>query len=50
MLFAMHDSMAAGSITLAAAVTVGAIFGAIVVLGVKVYDRILRSAVIDSGN
>jgi hypothetical protein len=48
MLFGMRDSMAAGSLTLASAVTVGAIFGAIVVLGVKVYDRILRGAVFES--
>jgi hypothetical protein len=50
MLFAMRDSMGAGSTTLAAAVAVGAIFGAIVVLGVKVYDRTLRGAVLDAGN
>jgi hypothetical protein len=49
-LFAMRDSMAAGSTTPAAAVAVGAIFGAIVVLGIKVYDRALRGAVLDAGN
>jgi hypothetical protein len=49
MLFAMRDSMAAGSTTYAAA-AVGAIFGGIVVLGVKVYDRALRGAVLDAGS
>jgi hypothetical protein len=49
MLFAMRDSMAAGSLTLTSAVIVGAVFGAIVVFGVKVYDRILRGAVFDAG-
>ncbi len=44
MLFGMRDSMAAGSLTLASAAAVGAIFGAIVVLGVKLYDRVLRGA------
>ena len=48
MLFAMRDSMAAGSATDAAAALVGAIFGAVVVLGVKVYDRVLRGAVLDA--
>ena len=50
MLFAMRDSMAAGSAALAATALVGAIFGAVVVLGVKVYDRALRGAVLDAGN
>ena len=49
MLFGMRDSMAAGSLTLTSAATVGAIFGVIVVLGVKVYNRILRGAVFESG-
>ncbi len=48
MLFGMRDSMAAGSLTLASAAAVGAVFGAIVVLGIKVYDRILRGAVFDA--
>jgi len=48
MLFAMRDSMAAGSATLAAAAVVGAIFGAIVVLAVKVYNRVLCGAVLDT--
>ena len=50
MLFGMRDSMAAGSLTLASAATVGAIFGAIVVLAVKLYDRILRGPVFDAGS
>jgi hypothetical protein len=41
--------MAAGSPTLPAAVVVGAIFGAIVVAGVKVYGRALRGAVLEIG-
>jgi hypothetical protein len=45
MLFGMRDSMAAGSITLSAAVIVGAIFGAVVVAGVKVYGRVLGGRV-----
>lgn len=48
MLFGMRDSMAAGSATLCAAVLVGAMFGAIVVLGVKIYDRALRGPVVDA--
>jgi hypothetical protein len=48
MLFGMRDSMAAGSATLAAAGIVGAIFGAIVVLAVKVYNRVLCGAVLDT--
>jgi hypothetical protein len=50
MFFGMRDSMAAGSRTLAAAATVGVVFGAIVVLGIKVYDRALRGAVVDAGD
>jgi hypothetical protein len=50
MLFGMRDSMAAGSPTLTAATIVGALFGALVVLGIKVYDRALRGAVVDAGN
>ena len=48
MLFGMRDSMAAGSLTLASAIIVGAIFGAVVVLGVKVYNRVLRGAVFEA--
>jgi hypothetical protein len=48
MLFAMRDSMAAGSATLLAAVSVGAGFGALVVVGMKVYDAALRGTVLDA--
>jgi hypothetical protein len=48
MLFGMRDSMAAGSRTLTASVIVGALFGALVVLGIKAYDRALRGAVVDT--
>lgn len=50
MLFGMRDSMAAGSRTLASAAIVGAIFGAVVVLGVKVYNHILRGAIFETGS
>ena len=50
MFFAMRDSMAAGSRTLAAAILVGAIFGVIVVAAVKYYDRSLRGVIVDSGD
>ncbi len=49
MFFGMRDSMAAGSRTLGAAAAVGALFGAIVVLSVKIYDRVLRGPVVDAG-
>jgi hypothetical protein len=49
MLFAMRDSMAAGSRTHVATALVGGIFGFLVVFGVKVYDRALRGAVLDVG-
>lgn len=48
MLFAMRDSMAAGSRTHEAAALVGAIFGAIVVLGVKVLDGALHGPVLET--
>ncbi len=47
MLFGMRDSMAAGSHTLGAAATVGALFGALVVLVLKVYDWSLRGPVVE---
>jgi hypothetical protein len=50
MFFGMRDSMAAGSPTLTAAAAVGALFGALAVLGVKIYDRALRGAVVDTGD
>ena len=49
MLFAMRDSMMAGSATLGACIAVGAIFGAIVTLGMKIYNRALRGPVLDTG-
>lgn len=49
MLFGMRDSMSAGSEALAAALGVGALFGALVVFAFKVYDRAIRGAVVDSG-
>lgn len=50
MFFAMRDSMAAGSRTMAQALLVAAIFGAVVVAGVQYYDWVLRGAVVDSGD
>jgi|SRR5579863_2330841 len=50
MLFGMRDSMAAGSRTLTSAAAVGALFGIIVVLGVKVYNKILHGAVFEADN
>ncbi len=50
MLFGMRDSMAAGSHTLTAATTVGALFGALIVLGIQVYDRALQGAMVDTGD
>jgi hypothetical protein len=50
MLFGMRDSMAAGSHTLTAAAAVGALFGALVVLGLQVYDRALQGAMVDTGD
>lgn len=49
MFFGMRDSMAAGSRTLEAAAAVGALFGAVVVLGIQIYDRTLRGPVVDTG-
>jgi membrane glycosyltransferase len=48
MLFGMRDSMNAGSTTLGSAVLVGAVFGALVVLGVKAYDAALRGVALDA--
>lgn len=50
MFFGMRDSMAAGSRTTRAAAIVGVIFGLVVVLGVKLYDRVLRGVVVDTGD
>lgn len=49
MLFGMRDSMAAGSQTLSAAMVVGAAFGLVVVLALKIYNRVLQGTVIDAG-
>lgn len=49
MLFGMRDSMAAGSRTLGGAAVVGALFGILAVLAIKIYDRALRGAVVDTG-
>jgi hypothetical protein len=48
MLFAMRDSMGAGSRTPGATAAVGALFGVIVVAGLKIYDRSLRGTVLDA--
>src|SRR5262245_54702450 len=50
MLFGMRDSMTAGSPTLTGTATVGALFGVLVVLSIKVYNRAFRGAVIDTGD
>ncbi len=50
MLFAMRDSMAAGSRTMAASLVVGAIFGLLVTAAVKVYNYALRGTVIEAGD
>jgi len=50
MLFAMRDSMAAGSRTMAASLVVGAIFGLVVTAAVKIYNYALRGAVIEAGD
>ena len=48
MLFGMRDSMAAGSLTLRSAIVVGAIFGAVAVLIVKVYNQVLHGTVVEA--
>ena len=50
MLFAMRDSMAAGSRRMAASLVVGAIFGPLVTAAVKIYNYVLRGAVIEAGD
>jgi hypothetical protein len=49
MLFAMRDSMAAGSRTMIAALTVGTIFGVVVTVVMKFYNHALRGTVMDAG-
>ena len=48
MFFGMRDSMGAGSTTTGAMILVGAIFGAVVVAALKIYDRVLHGVVLDS--
>lgn len=50
MFFGTRDSMAAGSRTSRAAAVVGVIFGLVVVLGLKLYDNVLRGAIVDTGD
>jgi hypothetical protein len=49
MLFAMRDSMAAGSRTMTAALVVGAIFGIAVTVVMKFYNHVLRGTVMEAG-
>jgi hypothetical protein len=49
MLFAMRDSMAAGSRTMTAALAVGAIFGIVVTAVLKFYNRALRGTAMEAG-
>jgi hypothetical protein len=48
MLFAMRDSMSAGSQSHLGAAAVGALFGALLVTAVKLYDLALRGVVVDA--
>lgn len=48
MLFAMRDSMAAGSRTMTAALAVGAIFGIVVTVAMKFYNHALRGTVMEA--
>lgn len=50
MLFAMRDSMAAGSRTMTAALAVGAIFGIVVTIAMKFYNHVLRGTVTEAGD
>ncbi|MBW1686244.1 MAG: hypothetical protein JRS35_14415 [Deltaproteobacteria bacterium] len=45
MLFAMRDAMGAGSPSPGVAAAVGALFGAVLLLGIKTYGRILQGTV-----
>jgi hypothetical protein len=47
MLFAMRDAMGAGPASLGGAAAVGALFGAVLLLGIKTYGRILQGTVGD---
>jgi hypothetical protein len=50
MLFAMRDSMAAGSRTMAAVIVVGAVFGIVVTVTMKFYNYVLRGTVMEAGS
>jgi len=50
MLFAMRDSMAAGSRTMTAAIVVGAVFGIVVTAAMKSYNYVLRGTVMEAGD
>jgi len=50
MLFAMRDSMAAGSRTMTAALGVGAIFGIVVTVVMKFYNHVLQGTVMEAGD
>lgn len=50
MLFAMRDSMAAGSRTSTAALAVGAAFGLVMTLAIKIYNYVLRGSVMEAGS
>jgi hypothetical protein len=47
MLFAMRDSMAAGSRTMPAAIMVGAVFGVATTVAMKFYNHALRGTVME---
>jgi hypothetical protein len=48
MLFAMRDSMAAGSHTWSAAIAVGAVFGLVMTIAMKIYNHVLRGTVMEA--
>jgi hypothetical protein len=48
MLFGMRDSMAAGSRSMTAALIVGAGFGVLVTMAMKIYNRALRGPVLEA--
>jgi hypothetical protein len=48
MLFGMRDSMMAGSVTWGGCALTGAVFGAVIVAALKVYDRSLRGVTLDA--
>ena len=46
----MRDAMEAGSPSVGNATAVGALFGTVLVLAIKTYDRILQGSVVDIGD